>query len=152
VSALTFNQRLLLRLIVDHGPISEPALRREEVAQATAMPGGSFRDRVLTLVGMGYAYRAHPGNGKPSMVSATAVGAAALEAPAAPITTADEAATVRSIYVTDGGTYTGGELQPFTGRPGAMDAFTLPSIQGGKRVARKAPAIMSVSPTPRATL
>jgi hypothetical protein len=35
------------------------------------------------------------------------------------------------------GNYTGAELLPYTGRPGAMDAFTLPSIQGGRAVERK---------------
>lgn len=40
------------------------------------------------------------------------------------------------------GEYTGGELQPFTGRPGAMDAFRLPSVQNGRPVERRAPVIM----------
>ena len=29
--------------------------------------------------------------------------------------------------------YTGAELKPFTGRPGAMDAYKLPSLQGSDR-------------------
>lgn len=35
--------------------------------------------------------------------------------------------------------YQGTELKPFTGRPGAMDAFTKPSIVNGKPTERKAP-------------
>ena len=35
------------------------------------------------------------------------------------------------------GLYTGGELRSFTGRPGAMDAFKLPSLIGDQRVLRK---------------
>jgi hypothetical protein len=31
-------------------------------------------------------------------------------------------------------TYTGAELRPYTGRPGAMDAYSLPSLQSGRRV------------------
>lgn len=31
-------------------------------------------------------------------------------------------------------TYTGAELRPYDGRPGAMDAYNLPSLQGGRRV------------------
>lgn len=31
------------------------------------------------------------------------------------------------------GTYSGAELQPFAGRPGAMDAYSLPSVLMGKR-------------------
>lgn len=41
------------------------------------------------------------------------------------------------------GTYEGRELQPFTGRPGAMDAFRLPTLENGRRVPRKAPALIS---------
>lgn len=33
--------------------------------------------------------------------------------------------------------YDGAELRPFTGRPGAMDAFSLPSLQFGERVYRR---------------
>ena len=33
--------------------------------------------------------------------------------------------------------YDGAELRPFAGRPGAMDAFALPSVMGGRRVWRK---------------
>lgn len=39
-------------------------------------------------------------------------------------------ATVRTAHLTAGGTYTGAELRPFDGRPGAMDAFALPSRMG----------------------
>jgi hypothetical protein len=31
-------------------------------------------------------------------------------------------------------TYSGKELRPFQGRPGAMDAYNLPSMVDGKRV------------------
>ncbi len=31
-------------------------------------------------------------------------------------------------------TYNGKELKPFSGRPGAMDAYSLPSMVDGKRV------------------
>ncbi len=30
--------------------------------------------------------------------------------------------------------YTGAELRPFTGRPGAMDAYSLPSLKDGKQI------------------
>lgn len=48
------------------------------------------------------------------------------------------------------GTYDGRELRPFAGRPGALDAFTLPSLQNGERQAYRAPAAMaSHVPGPR---
>lgn len=34
------------------------------------------------------------------------------------------------------GTYDGAELRPFDGRPGAMDAYHLPSLRNGRRVRR----------------
>ncbi|MGB3068465.1 MAG: hypothetical protein WBC18_07955 [Ottowia sp.] len=34
-------------------------------------------------------------------------------------------------------TYDGAELRPFTGRPGAMDAFALPSLRFGQRIYRR---------------
>ena len=45
--------------------------------------------------------------------------------------------------------YTGEELRPFEGRPGAMDAFALPSLQAGKRVERKKPGLIMSSKVPQ---
>lgn len=42
------------------------------------------------------------------------------------------------------GTYDGAELQPYSGRPGAMDAFELPSVVNGERVPRTAPRLLCV--------
>lgn len=41
--------------------------------------------------------------------------------------------------------YVPNELKPFGGRPGAMDAFKLPSLFNGKRIERVAPKIMSAT-------
>lgn len=38
--------------------------------------------------------------------------------------------------------YDGAELRPFTGRPGAMTAFALPSLIDGERVPRRAPMLI----------
>ncbi|MDQ1260604.1 MAG: hypothetical protein QG643_2430 [Pseudomonadota bacterium] len=48
-------------------------------------------------------------------------------------------------HTTAPGGYQGGDLRPFVARPGAMDAFTLPSLQGGRRVERVAPRSISTS-------
>jgi hypothetical protein len=40
------------------------------------------------------------------------------------------------------GVYNGNELKPYIGRPGAMDAFSLPSMSAGKRIPRSAPVGM----------
>jgi hypothetical protein len=41
-------------------------------------------------------------------------------------------AAARTAHLTTRGLYTGAELQPYDGRPGAMDAFALPSRMGNR--------------------
>ncbi|CAB4198220.1 hypothetical protein UFOVP1309_61 [uncultured Caudovirales phage] len=41
------------------------------------------------------------------------------------------------------GTYNGAELHPFTGRPGAMDAFEKPSLINGERQDHRRMAYMT---------
>lgn len=48
------------------------------------------------------------------------------------------------------GTYSGAELQPYTGRPGAMDAYALPSLSNGQRVERRAPMLIGAQPVRKA--
>jgi hypothetical protein len=43
--------------------------------------------------------------------------------------------------------YTGEELKPFAGRPGAMDAFKLPSLYRGQRIEATRPKPMLVGNT-----
>lgn len=51
---------------------------------------------------------------------------------------ARERVTNASQHLRDPGTYDGAELRPFEGRPGAMDAYGLPSLIQGRRVWRRA--------------
>lgn len=44
-------------------------------------------------------------------------------------------------------TYSGEELKPFEGRPGAMDAYQLPSLYRGKRIEPTPPKPMLVGNT-----
>ena len=41
--------------------------------------------------------------------------------------------------------YEAKELKPYDGRPGAMDAFKLPSVMNGVAIPRVAPRIMSAT-------
>jgi hypothetical protein len=50
---------------------------------------------------------------------------------------------------TDGDSYAGAELRPFSGRPGAMRAFELPSLVDGQRVERRAPILIGRKPDVR---
>lgn len=54
-----------------------------------------------------------------------------------------EAAT-NAAYHRDWGRYDGAELRPYTGRPGAMDAFRLPSLVQGQSVPARRPSAMCV--------
>ena len=54
-----------------------------------------------------------------------------------------EAAT-NAAHHRDWGRYDGAELRPYTGRPGAMDAFNLPSSVNGKHVQPKRITAMCV--------
>ena len=47
-------------------------------------------------------------------------------------------------YQRDWGRYEGTELRPYTGRPGAMDAFNLPSMVQGQPVPARRPSAMCV--------
>lgn len=42
-----------------------------------------------------------------------------------------------------GAPYTAPELRPYQGRPGAMDAYSLPSLQGGRRVHYRTGEVMA---------
>jgi hypothetical protein len=46
--------------------------------------------------------------------------------------------------------YDGSHLRPYEGRPGAMVAFTLPSLVNGKSVPRVAPKLIASQPEPKA--
>jgi hypothetical protein len=45
--------------------------------------------------------------------------------------------------------YDGAELRPYTGRPGAMRAFELPSLVNGVRIERTRPALINAIPERR---
>ena len=47
-------------------------------------------------------------------------------------------------YHRDWGRYDGAELRPYTGRPGAMDAFNLPSMVQGQPVPARRPSAQLV--------
>jgi len=49
----------------------------------------------------------------------------------------------RLVNATSREVYTGVELRPYTGRPGAMDAYNLPSLQGGRRVHYRTGEVMA---------
>ena len=56
-----------------------------------------------------------------------------------------EMAQVNTPKTSPTGRYDGAELKPFTGRPGSMDAYALPSLNSGVRTAYSGPKPMLTS-------
>jgi hypothetical protein len=56
-----------------------------------------------------------------------------------------EMAQVNTPKTSPTGRYDGAELKPFTGRPGSMDAYGLPSLNSGVRTAYSGPKPMLTS-------
>lgn len=54
--------------------------------------------------------------------------------------------STRSSEPRTSGRYDGSELKPFSGRPGAMDAFACPSLSGGKLTPYRGPRPQCVGP------
>jgi hypothetical protein len=59
------------------------------------------------------------------------------------------AATAPVAVPVKAGDYDGAELRPYNGRPGAMDAYALPSLRNGQRMARTRPMLIGPSTEPR---
>jgi hypothetical protein len=140
MTALTASMHRLLDLIRQHGPISLHVLGREENDNTHVRP---LRERVYDLRGLGLARGYKPRVGAVMMVEITDRGLEVLQQPAAP----DVNCTIaeqrdRQLR----GLYDGRDLQPYTGRPGAMRAFDLPSIHNGRVMPRRPPVIMGCTP------
>lgn len=116
-------------------------LTRDQVAAATGLPVADVRMHLSnlklagTVVNVGTAHDTHYlHTSRASAWAAATTGTA----PTPPRTRIGE------------GTYTGAELQPYAGRPGAMDAYALPSLSNGQRVPRRAPVIIGAQPVRKA--
>lgn len=148
-----------LRTIEKHGPISLAVLRNTENRAIKGPPTEPLSDRLGDLLGLKLIQRTRPNRGSAVVYSITPEGAAALasasferaaDAMRAMSDSTAQLATVTadfSRYVAEPrhyvkpGSYDGAELRPYTGRPGALDAFMLPSVVNGQIVPRKnAPA------------
>ncbi len=113
-------------------------ITRDQVATATGLPVADVRMHLSnlklagTIVNVGTAHDAlYLHTSRAGAWAAATTGTA----PTAPRTRIGE------------GTYTGAELQPRCARPGAMDAYALPSLNNGQRVERRAPMLIGAQPT-----
>ena len=139
---LTQAQRDLLGLISEHGPVS--------IRSLLDLPGidsildgldNSLRGEIINLRTAGYieggrVYRSDTERLNEYVL--TDAGRSVL-LPRLLVNVAQSRQPVTA------GPYGGAELRPFTARPGAMQAFTLPSLQGGQRVERRIPMLMGSS-------
>ena len=119
-------------------------LSADQVAAATGLPMADVRMHLSnlklagTVVNVGTTLDAQYQHTSAASTAYARSNASSTTAPAAP----------RSAF--GSGTYTGAELQPYTGRPGAMDAYALPSLSNGQRVPRRAPIIIGAQPVRKA--
>lgn len=150
MTELTQGMRRLLALVAEIGPVSLAVLSREECEESIQR---SLRERVNDLRGLSLLRGYKPRLGSVMLVEITDAGRTALAADGASAAAAAAAAPAPIVCQvaaqrdrsTDG-QYDGRELQPYTGRPGAMRAFHLPSLQNGTPVERRAPIIMGCTP------
>ncbi len=131
------GRRAVARVIRD----ATRPLSADQVAAATGLPMADVRMHLSnlklagTVVNVGTTLDAqYQHTSAAGTAYARSSNASSTTAPAAP----------RSAF--GSGTYTGAELQPYTGRPGAMDAYALPSLSNGQRVPRRAPIIIGAQP------
>lgn len=104
----------------------------EGVAQRTGLDLSVARLQINKIVTRGMAYNLTPGGGRNGKYAWGADPATVRRSEPPPMQTGER--------------YDGAELKPFQGRPGAMQAFTLPSLQNGESVPRKPPCIISAAP------
>lgn len=133
------HQRSDARRAVEAMLKSTPAgLGIAQVAEACGIEMDQARRLLANIAAAGDAHNAHAG-----------MRGAALyvfgPAPRAVAATPEQRTTSWS----NAGDYDARELQPYTGRPGAMRAFELPSLVNGERLPRTAPAIMGARPEVR---
>ena len=143
MSLLTAPDRALLELIRQQGEttITELLDLDEIEAIMDAEPGASLRSRIARLRACGYlAGLKHPTSTR-TAYSLSDTGLRALRMVTS--VTLGAVAAPRTTHSRE--SYSGAELQPFTGRPGAMDAFAKPSREGGQLVPRRRPTLISSS-------
>lgn len=121
------------RLAVEHalraGTVANP-LSSDQIAARSGVALAQARVHIYNTVSHGHAHNTAPGQ-QP-----------ALYAWGAPLPKASGHAQPRIPASISPGDYAGAELRPFDGRPGAMVAFSLPSLVDGQRVPRRAPVII----------
>lgn len=125
------SQRSRSRIAIDQfmATNADTSYSARQVALATGVPLAKAREHLGNALVCGQIHRSDGGShagalyrhGPPPV---------ALLAPGGP--------TPR--YTPPRGSYDGKELQPYTGRPGAMRAFELPSLVNGQRIQRRGPA------------
>lgn len=118
------------------------------IAAATGIDGNKVRRIVHNLMIAGLAHNS--GTGSPRAAAYLPGAAPRADGPpaAARIHTPGQKPAPRTAPSDD--KYTGAELRAFAHRPGAMDAYALPSLHNGQRIQRRAPMLMGAQPTQKA--
>lgn len=116
---------------------ADSALSAEEIAGRSGLDLHEARKQIANICKMGHAHNTNPGHRAQARY---------LRGTLPPPTRAQAAVSVSRVTADH---YDGRELRPYEGRPGAMDAFALPSLQGGELVPRRAPRLIGGKPEVR---
>ena len=148
-TVLTIHQAATLKIAQAFGPATLAIIHR--YAPDPKPRSDALRARLEALARMGLIGKTTPGKSLAPVYGITGKGRRALGAhndkPALRLERSP-----RSMHFSEPanylrpGSYNGAELRPFDGRPGAMDAFQLPSLVDGRQVERvRAPRPMAAS-------
>ncbi len=129
--------RRAVESVIERATVQAP-LTSDEIARRSGIALPLARMHIANLCAH---QRAH--NTTPGMVPALYAGGPPLAAPDLAHTRARDARAIALELARQRGTYDGRELRPFEGRPGSMQAFSLPSVECGVRHARVAPRLIS---------
>ncbi len=113
---------------------ADEPLTAEQIATRSGVAVPAVRQHLSNICARGDAHRVAWRCGRRTFAAGPSPHAAASFMPVRPSTV--------------DGIYEGRELLPYTGRPGAMQAFDLPSLVNGVRVARRRPQLVSTEASP----
>jgi hypothetical protein len=141
--ALPPSTHALLVLIDKHGPVTITdllSLPDAEIRAVLADESLSLRSRIGALREASYVKGFKPSTHHLTEYECTDAGhRMAVGGPAAPL----QVAGPRYRAPVGSDPYCGADLRTTAVRPGAMDAFALPSIEGGRPVPRRAPVLIA---------
>lgn len=144
MSNLTPTERALLVIVDEMEPVNtSELLAAPEIEPLLSTPGFTVRGSMVTLARNGYV----EGTKHHKNLTRYSLTLAARRA----LSASQGGGSIAEPRTAPSGGYDGRELRNSCARPGAMDAYALPSIEGGRLVNRRAPTSMGSYANPKRT-